>query len=516
MVYDEPLKLNELRDDLHLLPRAVRQARRAGLPGREAAQARAQHDLRRRPRRSCSASTWRRWSKALRKQFGQEGEGRRAQQARRSQAGYDFAEENLPKQDPFRVERDERDRGQDHHRRQRRRRARLHVGRRHRRHLVPDHALVVALRVADRLPEEVPHRPGDRARPPSPSCRPRTSSPPSAWCIGAGWAGARSMTATSGPGISLMSEFTGPRLLRRDARGHLRRAARRALHGPADAHHAGRHPVDRGPLARRHQAPPAASRPRPEECYAHGDGGLRPRRAVPDAGLRHDRPRPRHEQLDVRPVPVSRRADRSRQGARPPRSSKQLGELGPLQGRGRRRHPVPHAARRRHAPRYFTRGSGHNEKAQYSERADDYVEQHGPPRAEVRDGAALRAAARGRRDRPGPTSASSPTARRTGRSTRAATSCASEHGLETALPAPAGVSVHRRGAATSSTRHDRVYVVEQNRDAQMLSLLQLELDAERSRQAAQRPALRRPADRRAHVTDESGTRNVDAQAGTQR
>ena len=27
--------------------------------------------------------------------------------------------------------------------------------------------------------------------------------------LGAGWAGARSMTATSGPGISLMSEFAG-------------------------------------------------------------------------------------------------------------------------------------------------------------------------------------------------------------------------------------------------------------------------------------------------------------------
>ena len=27
--------------------------------------------------------------------------------------------------------------------------------------------------------------------------------------IGAGWAGARSLTATSGPGISLMSEFAG-------------------------------------------------------------------------------------------------------------------------------------------------------------------------------------------------------------------------------------------------------------------------------------------------------------------
>ena len=36
--------------------------------------------------------------------------------------------------------------------------------------------------------------------------------------IGAGWAGARSMTATAGPGISLMSEFIGPRLLRRDRR----------------------------------------------------------------------------------------------------------------------------------------------------------------------------------------------------------------------------------------------------------------------------------------------------------
>ena len=33
--------------------------------------------------------------------------------------------------------------------------------------------------------------------------------PPSAWCIGAGWAGARAMTATAGPGISLMAEFAG-------------------------------------------------------------------------------------------------------------------------------------------------------------------------------------------------------------------------------------------------------------------------------------------------------------------
>ena len=36
--------------------------------------------------------------------------------------------------------------------------------------------------------------------------------------LGAGWAGARSMTATAGPGISLMSRIRRPRLLRRDSR----------------------------------------------------------------------------------------------------------------------------------------------------------------------------------------------------------------------------------------------------------------------------------------------------------
>ena len=41
------------------------------------------------------------------------------------------------------------------------------------------------------------------------SCRPKTNWRRSAWCIGAGWAGARSMTATAGPGISLMAEFAG-------------------------------------------------------------------------------------------------------------------------------------------------------------------------------------------------------------------------------------------------------------------------------------------------------------------
>ena len=57
---------------------------------------------------------------------------------------------------------DEQDGGEDAHRGQRRRRARLPVRRRHRRRLVSDHAVVVAVRDADRLPAQVPHRHGDR------------------------------------------------------------------------------------------------------------------------------------------------------------------------------------------------------------------------------------------------------------------------------------------------------------------------------------------------------------------
>ena len=44
--------------------------------------------------------------------------------------------------------------------------------------------------------------------------------------------------------------------------------------------------------------------------------------------------------------------------------------------------------------------------------------------------------------------------------------------------------------------HERVYVIEQNRDAQLLQLMRLELTPERISEAAQRAALQRPADRR--------------------
>ena len=144
-------------------------------------------------------------------------------------------------------------------------------------------------------------------------------------------------------------------------------------------------------------------------------------------------------------------------------------------------------------PPYFTRGSGHNEKAQYSERPDDYVSNMDRlarkfETARTRAGPVVETQ-RGRR------SASSPTARATGRSRSAAISCRAK---AASRPATCGCAPIRspRSSETFIDAHDRVYVVEQNRDGQMLGLMRLELSAERIAQAPQRPALQRPADRR--------------------
>ena len=160
VVYDEPLKLNALRSDLVFYPvpfdklvapvcpdaklrRLVRNMIYDGILAQAA---------RHRPGAD---------GEGARQAARQEGEGGRAQRRRRSRPGWDYAEANLTKQDPFVRRADERDGRQDPHRGQRRRRDRLHDGRRHRRRLVSDHALVVAVRVAHRLHEEVPHRQDD-------------------------------------------------------------------------------------------------------------------------------------------------------------------------------------------------------------------------------------------------------------------------------------------------------------------------------------------------------------------
>ncbi len=72
--------------------------------------------------------------------------------------------------------------------------------------------------------------------------------------LGASWAGARAMTTTSGPGISLMSEFAGLAYYAEIPARGLGHSARRPFHRPADAHFAGRHSFNRVAVARRHQA----------------------------------------------------------------------------------------------------------------------------------------------------------------------------------------------------------------------------------------------------------------------
>ncbi len=75
--------------------------------------------------------------------------------------------------------------------------------------LVPDHPGIYAGRVADRLYSRHCGIISPRTARPTPSSRRKMSLAAIGMSIGAGWSGLRSMTSTSGPGISLMTEFVG-------------------------------------------------------------------------------------------------------------------------------------------------------------------------------------------------------------------------------------------------------------------------------------------------------------------
>jgi 2-oxoglutarate ferredoxin oxidoreductase subunit alpha len=125
---------------------------------------------------------------------------------------------------------------------------------------------------------------------------------------------------------------------------------------------------------------------------------------------------------------------------------------------------------------YFTRGSGHNDKAQYTEREDDYMNnmdrlahkfevmrQHVPaPAVEIREGARIGLVSIGTSD-------------------YAVRESCDQLWEERGTPA----SWLRLKAYPFTEhlkdfirRHERVYVVDQNRDAQLLALMRLELEPE--------------------------------------
>lgn len=129
----------------------------------------------------------------------------------------------------------------------------------------------------------------------------------------------------------------------------------------------------------------------------------------------------------------------------------------------------PHAS-------YFTRGSGHNEKAQYTEREDDYIRNmdrlahkfetmrnHVPaPVVEYNAKAKVGLVAFG----------TSHYAVEESRDQLRA-----EYGVETSYLRLRAYPFTRE-LTDFIRRHDRVYVVEQNRDAQMLALMRIEFAAE--------------------------------------
>jgi 2-oxoglutarate ferredoxin oxidoreductase subunit alpha len=288
--------------------------------------------------------------------------------------------------------------------------------------------------------------------------------------LGAGWAGARSMTATSGPGISLMAEFTGlgyftevPAVIidvqrvgpstglpTRTAQGDILSTAvlshgdtKHILLIPHSAEECYSLTMKAFDLAERFQTP----------VFVMTDLDLGMNTWMSDEFPYPETPLDRGKRLDAATL-------------------QKLGDWGrylDVDGDGIAWRTVPGDG----LPVYFNRGSGHNTRGQYSERADDYT------------GNMDRLARKfetARRWVPAEITDAQP-----GADVAIVAYGSSHWALQEArdqLKAEAGLATsYMRLRAYPFTEaverfidaHKRVYVVEQNRDAQMLSLLKLDL-----------------------------------------
>ncbi|MBM3776320.1 MAG: 2-oxoacid:acceptor oxidoreductase subunit alpha, partial [Acidobacteria bacterium] len=293
--------------------------------------------------------------------------------------------------------------------------------------------------------------------------------------IGAGWAGARAMTSTAGPGLSLMAEFVGlgyyaevpvvifdvqrvgpsTGLPTRTAQGDLLSTAFLS-HGDT------RHPL----------LFPSS----PEECFSMAGEAFElaehfqtPVFVMIDLDLGMNNwmadPFPYPEKPMARGKVLSA-ADLERLGG--------FARYRDVDGDGIGYRTLP--GTRHPAAGYFTRGSGHNEYAQYSEREQDYVRNMDRL---ARKFETLRSRV------PAPETEYNPAADigviSAGTSRYAVAESrdqlSREYGIETshlrlmAYPFSGALSDFIR-------RHERVYVVEQNRDAQLLGMMRLELPSD--------------------------------------
>ena len=288
--------------------------------------------------------------------------------------------------------------------------------------------------------------------------------------VGAGWAGARAMTSTSGPGVSLMGEFAGlayyaevpgvvfdiqrvgpsTGLPTRTAQGDILTLAllshgdtKQVMLIPATVDECYTMAMDAFDLAERLQS----------LVFVMSDLDLGMNTWMSHTFEYPDRPLDRGKVLDKDVLA-------------------RIGEWGrykDVDGDGIPYRSIPGT----NMPAYFTRGSGHNEKGQYSERPDDYVNNMDRlakkfdtartlvPKPEVEDapGASVGIIGYGTshfaidesRDQ-----------------------LAREHELRTGYLRLRAYPFTQE-LADFIDRYDRIYVVEQNRDAQMLSLMRLEL-----------------------------------------
>ncbi|HEX4006084.1 MAG TPA: 2-oxoacid:acceptor oxidoreductase subunit alpha [Acidobacteriaceae bacterium] len=292
--------------------------------------------------------------------------------------------------------------------------------------------------------------------------------------LGAGWAGARAMTATSGPGISLMAEFTGlgyfaelPGVIFDIQRvgpstGLPTRTAQADLLSVAYLSHGDtKHPV---------LLPANVT-----ECYEFAGAAFDLAEGLQtpvfvlsdlDLGMNNWMSDP----FTYPEKPINRGKILTAEDLK---ESAEWGRYKDVDGDGIPYRTLPGTDHPKAA--YFTRGSGHNEKALYSERPEDY--QNLMERLARKFDTAR-------------TMVPAPLVAQTGKSkigviaygttdfaiTESRDQLKKEYGLEVDYlrirAYPFAQSIHDFVAS-----HERVYVVEQNRDAQMLSLLKLDLPA---------------------------------------
>ena len=293
--------------------------------------------------------------------------------------------------------------------------------------------------------------------------------------IGAGWAGARSMTATSGPGISLMSEFVGlgyyveapvvifdvqrvgpsTGLPTRTAQGDILKNAvlshgdtRHILLIPGSVEECFTMGVQAFDLAEEFQTP----------VFVMSDLDLGMNNWMADPFPYPQKPMARGKVLSAE--------DLERLGG--------FERYGDVDGDGIGYRTLP-GTKHPHAA-YFARGSGHDAKAQYSERPEDYE-------ANMDRLAKKFETARRRVPKPEISGASDA---EVGLLAYGSSDCAVTESLDQLKQEYAIEAAYCRARAYPFTpevldfihRHRRIYVVEQNRDAQMKSLLRMEVEAD--------------------------------------